>query len=120
VTTSARPRRVAALPLLLGLFVTLLVPPPAARHAAPATTRVVAGAAASGQVAATSAWPSAFAVVAAIGSAAAASPAPGAVAVAAIATLAPPTAGWSVPPRSTVDRALAAPLLAFRGRAPPA
>ncbi|BCB79260.1 hypothetical protein GCM10022251_20720 [Phytohabitans flavus] len=120
MTTPALRRPAAALPLLLALFVTLLVPPPGARPAPPRSTVAGSGVATSGQFAATSAWPSAFAVVAAIGSAAAASPAPGAVAVAAVETLPPPAAGWSVPRHSTVERAAGAPLLAFRGRAPPA
>jgi hypothetical protein len=119
VTTAAHPRRVATLPLLLALFVTLLVPP-TARPTPPASTVAGAGDAAPGRVAATSAWPSAFAVVAALGSAATTTPAPGAVAVAAITTLAPPAAGWSVPLRSTVDLVVGTQLLAFRGRAPPA
>jgi hypothetical protein len=106
--------------LLLALFVTLLVPPPTARPAPHAPTVASVGAGTAGRFAVTSAWPSAFAVIAAIGSAAAASPAPGAVAVTAVEALAPPATGWSVPLHSTVDRAAGAPLLAFRGRAPPA
>ncbi|WP_345515004.1 hypothetical protein [Phytohabitans houttuyneae] len=119
MTTPAHRRPAAALPLLLALFVTLLVPPPTTRPSAPAPAASVAGAGPAGHVAATSAWPSAFAVIAAIGSAAAASPAPGAVAVAATQ---PPTlpATWSIRLRSTVDRPAGATLLAFRGRAPPA